>query len=87
VAGLFRAALPAGTPLVHQPGATADAIEAYLERHPEYMAGDTGLRRFLTTGTPGQQNDLAAAFWGGPLRFEALERRIAAEDLAAEDLA
>ena len=87
VADLFRAALPPGTPLIHQPGATADAIEAYLARHPEYTAGGSGLRRFLTTGTPGQQNDLAAAFWGGPLRFEALERHIPAEDLASEDLA
>ncbi len=82
VADVFRAALPAGTPLIHQPGATADAIEAYLARHPEYVAGDTSLRRFLTTGSAGQQNDLAAAFWGGPLRFEALDGRIAAEDLA-----
>ena len=36
VSDLFRAALPAGTPLIHQPGATADALERYLERHPEY---------------------------------------------------
>src|SRR5690606_10217887 len=31
VADMFRAALPAGTPLIHQPGATADALAAYLE--------------------------------------------------------
>jgi len=36
IADLFRAALPAATPLIHQPGATADAIERYLERHKEY---------------------------------------------------
>jgi glutamate racemase len=70
-ADLFRAALPAGTPLIHQPGATADAIERYLVRHPEYVAGDSGSRRFLTTGAPGPQNGLAERFWGSPLTFEA----------------
>ncbi|HEY5007978.1 MAG TPA: glutamate racemase [Caulobacteraceae bacterium] len=71
IADLFRAALPAATPLIHQPGATADAIERYLERHKEYDPGSSGLRRFLTTGRPGQQNGLVEAFWGGPLHFEA----------------
>jgi len=70
-ADLFRAALPRGTPLIHQPGATADAIERYLARHPEYVAGDSGLRRFLTTGAPGVQNGLVERFWGSPLTFEA----------------
>ena len=42
IADLFRAALPPGTPLIHQPGATADALERYLARHPEYDAGDVG---------------------------------------------
>ena len=71
VADLFRAALPPGTPLIHQPGATAEALGRYMERHPEYVAGGTGQRRFLTTGTPGPQNGLVAAFWGAPLAFEA----------------
>lgn len=70
VAGLFRAALPPGTPLIHQPDATADALARYLERHPEYLTGDRGLRRFLTTGKPGAQSSLVEAFWGGPLSFE-----------------
>ena len=70
-ADLFRAALPAGTPLIHQPGATADAIERYLAAHPEYDPGTGGSRRFLTTGTPGLQNGLVETFWGAPLRFEA----------------
>lgn len=70
VADLFRAALPAGTPLIHQPGATADALIRYLERHPEYAAGTGGLRRFLTTGKPGAQHELVETFWGGPLSFE-----------------
>ena len=74
IADIFRAALPPGAPLIHQPGATADAIERYLARHTEYDPGSSGARRFLTTGRPGQQNDLAATFWGGPLRFEAPEK-------------
>ncbi len=71
VADLFRAALPPGTPLIHQPIATADALERYLARHPELNPGTDGRRRFLTTGKPGPQNALVESFWGGPLSFEA----------------
>ncbi|WP_332771495.1 glutamate racemase [Phenylobacterium sp.] len=70
VADMFRAALKPGTPLIHQPGATADALEGYLAKHPEYRAGKGGSRRFLTTGKPGAQSSLVETFWGGPLSFE-----------------
>ena len=70
-AELFRAALPPGTPLIHQPQATADALARYLERHPEIDPGVGGTRRFLTTGAAGAQNGLVEAFWGAPLSFEA----------------
>lgn len=70
IADLFRAALPPGIPLIHQPDATADALERYMARHPEFDPGHSGLRRFLTTGAPGVRNPLAEAFWGGPLSFE-----------------
>jgi glutamate racemase len=70
VADMFRAALPPGTPLIHQPGATADALAAYLERRPDYAPGQGGTRRFLTTGKPGRQNGMVETFWGGPLTFE-----------------
>jgi glutamate racemase len=70
VADLFRAALPSGTPLIHQPDATADALARYLERHPEYETGGGAVRRFLTTGRPGAQSALVEAFWGAPLSFE-----------------
>ncbi len=70
VADLFRAALKPGTPLIHQPGATADALAAYLEKHPEYRTGTGGARTFLTTGKPGAQHILVETFWGGPLSFE-----------------
>jgi glutamate racemase len=72
IAPMFRDALPAGVPLIHQPDATAAAVALYLERHPEYAAGAGGARRFVTTGRPGAQNGLAERFWGAPLHFEAL---------------
>ena len=70
VADLFAAALPPGTPVIHQPQATADALARYLERHPEFDMGSGALRRFLTTGRPGAQSSLVEAFWGAPLSFE-----------------
>ena len=69
-ADMFRAALPPGTPLIHQPGATADAVQRYLARHSEYDPGSSGQRRFITTGRPGKQNGLVERFWGEPLMFE-----------------
>jgi len=71
IADMFRAALPPGTPLIHQPDATAEALARYLERHPELGAGAGGVRRFLTTGKPGAQHSLVETFWGAPLTFEA----------------
>ena len=70
VADLFRAALPPGTPLIHQPQATADALARYLDRHTEFGPGHGAGRRFLTTGRPGAQSSLVEAFWGAPLSFE-----------------
>jgi len=70
VADLFQAALPPGTPLIRQPDATADALERYFARHPEFRPGTTAVRRFLTTGQPGAQNSLVETFWGAPLSFE-----------------
>ncbi|HEX7943873.1 MAG TPA: aspartate/glutamate racemase family protein [Phenylobacterium sp.] len=70
VADLFEAALPPGTPLIRQPDATADALERYFARHPEFQPGEGAVRRFLTTGRPGEQNSLVETFWGAPLSFE-----------------
>ncbi|MFN3353025.1 MAG: glutamate racemase [Brevundimonas sp.] len=70
-APLFTEALPPGTPVIHQPGAVADALERYFQRHPEYALGEGGRRDFLTTGQPGPQSALVAQFWGAPLTFEA----------------
>jgi len=70
VADLFRKALPDGVGLIHQPGATADALERYLKTHPEYDPGSSGQRRFLTTGEPGPQNGIVSAFWGETVVFE-----------------
>jgi glutamate racemase len=71
VAPLFVEALPPGTPLIHQPSAVADALEAYLARHPEFDPGTDGTRGFLTTGQPGLAHGLVETFWGAPIRFEA----------------
>jgi glutamate racemase len=70
-ADLFRRALPRATALIQQPRATADALVAYLARHPEFRTGTTGTRRFLTTGRPGTQHQLVEKLWGEPLSFEA----------------
>ena len=70
VADLFKRALPPGVELIHQPRATADALERYLAGHTEYDPGRSGERRFLTTGEPGPQNGMVEAFWGGPVVFE-----------------
>jgi glutamate racemase len=74
VAELFKAALPEGLPLIHQPTATVDALRRYLAAHPEYSAGSGGARRFLTTGQPAEQNGLVETFWGSPLKFEPARR-------------
>lgn len=73
VAELFREVLPEGTPLIHQPEATADALERYFAAHPEYVGRGEGRRTFLTTGQPGPQNEHVEAFWGGPVVFDAAE--------------
>ena len=65
-----RAPRREGVGLIHQPGATADALERYLKTHPEYDPGSCGERRFLTTGAPGPQNGIVSAFWGETVVFE-----------------
>ena len=69
VADLFAAALPAGTPVIHQPTAVADALDRYFQHHPEYDLGGQGRRDFLTSGKAGPQSDLVSQFWGAPLTF------------------
>lgn len=71
VAEVFRAALPEGVELIHQPTAVSDSLERYFARHPEYELGTSGARAFLTTGTPGPQSAMVSQFWGAPLTFDA----------------
>ena len=71
VADIFKAALPEGTPVIHQPVAVADALERYFAHHPEFDLGSSGRRDFLTTGKPGPQSDRVSQFWGEPLSFSA----------------
>jgi len=69
IAELFASALPAGTQLIEQPTAVADALARYFEHHPEYDLGDSGRRDFLTTGQAGPQSEMVAQFWGAPVTF------------------
>lgn len=78
IADLFREALPAGTPIIHQPPSVAAAMGQYVERHPEYDVGTSGGRTFLTTGEPRSQSALIEAFWGAPLTFGAVNKGQAA---------
>ncbi len=70
VAEFFAAALPSGIPIIHQPEATAGALKSYLNRHPEYDAGNAGRRIFLSTGFSAEALPLIERFWGEKLVFE-----------------
>ncbi|MFN3805986.1 glutamate racemase [Asticcacaulis sp.] len=72
IGNLFKAALPEGTPLIHQPSSVADALNQYIARHSEYALGSTSQRRFLTSGEPGPQSPIVEAFWGGAVVFEGI---------------
>ena len=70
VADLFAAALPSGVRMIHQPDATARALKAYLDRHPEYDGSHTGRRKFLSTGFSTEALPLIEKFWGDKVPFE-----------------
>jgi glutamate racemase len=69
VADLFAAALPAGVRMIHQPDATARALKAYLDRHPEYDSSHDGRLKFLSTGYSTEALPLIEKFWGGKVPF------------------
>jgi len=69
VADLFAAALPAGVRMIHQPEATARALKAYLDRHPEYDGSHGGRRKFLSTGFSTEALPLIERFWGDEVPF------------------
>jgi glutamate racemase len=69
VGDLFAAALPPGVRMVHQADATARALKAYLERHPEYDAPRAARRKFLSTGFSPEALPLIEKFWGDKLDF------------------
>ena len=70
VADLFASALPRGARVIHQPEATAHALEFYLGRHPEYDGGKAGRRIFLSTGFSADALPLIERFWGGKVPFQ-----------------
>jgi glutamate racemase len=69
VADLFEAALPSGVRMIHQPDATARALKAYLDRHPEYDGSHAGRRTFLSTGLSTEVLSLIEQFWGDEVPF------------------
>jgi len=80
---LFRAALPAATRIVSQPRRTAEALTAYLFRHPEMKSFGAGPvpPRLFTSGDPEHVSQLASTFLAGHLGdgqaiFESLPHHI-----------
>jgi glutamate racemase len=69
VADLFAAVLPPGVRMIHQPDATARALKAYLDRHPEYDGSQAGRRKFLSTGFSAEALPLIEKFWGDTVPF------------------
>jgi glutamate racemase len=69
VADLFTVALPPGVRMIHQPDATARALKAYLDRHPEYDGSHAGRRKFLSTGFSTAALPLIEKFWGDKVPF------------------
>ena len=69
VADLFAAALPSGVRMIHQSDATARALKAYLDRHPEYDGSRAGRRKFLSTGFSAGALPLIEKFWGDKVPF------------------
>jgi glutamate racemase len=69
VADLFAVALPSGVRMIHQPDATARALKAYLDRHPEYDGSRAGRRKFLSTGFSTEALPLIEKFWGDKVPF------------------
>ncbi len=70
VADLFAAALPPGVRMIHQPDATARALQTYLSRHPEYDTSRGGQRKFLSTGYSPDALALIEKFWGDTVPFQ-----------------
>jgi glutamate racemase len=68
-ADLFAAALPSGVRMIHQPDATARALKAYLDRHPEYDGSHGAQRKFFSTGFSSTALPLIEKFWGETVPF------------------
>lgn len=71
---LFLDALPAGVRVICQPGAVADSLDDYLQRHPEYLdaAPDGSVNRFYTTAPFERVNPVARGLFGTGVIFEAM---------------
>jgi glutamate racemase len=74
VARAFRAALPPGATLLHQPDLVAESLAGYVGRHPEFPADPAAAGRleFLTTGDPAHVGRIASRFFGADVTFRGL---------------
>ncbi|NIA71538.1 glutamate racemase [Pelagibius litoralis] len=74
VAHLFAAVLPSSVQLLDQPTIVADSLADYLTRHPRFAveSGQTGARRFLTSGDPARVAAFASRFFGSEVTFQAV---------------
>ncbi|WP_374652110.1 glutamate racemase [Dongia sp.] len=75
---LFRAALPENVRLLSQPQRTAEALTAYLFRHPEMKRFGPlpGEIRAYTTGDPDLAGQLASRFFPRHLAFQPLPNQL-----------
>jgi glutamate racemase len=70
VEAAFRAALPAETTVVSQPGIVAESLSDYLKRHPRFRGG-SGALTFLTSGDAETVGVQASRFLGRTVAFAA----------------
>jgi glutamate racemase len=67
---LFRRHLPPSTRILSQPVIVADSFEDYLNRRPNFLAGNEGQRlTLLTTGDPQDVSAKARVFWSDVAAF------------------
>lgn len=66
---LFMEVLPPSTRVMDQPKVVADALEDYLERHPEVVGPRTGVVQYFTSGDPVEVSRVAEMMMGRAIRF------------------
>ncbi|MDT8344651.1 MAG: glutamate racemase, partial [Thermohalobaculum sp.] len=62
IGDIFRAALPAATAILSQPGIVGESLADYLRRHPRFASAGTGGVTALTSGDPAAVSEGARRF-------------------------